>query len=271
MLWISSRVAGFRSFRRLETCATADLEVCATEGWFFGLPLFKGGCSFLGMTTDWDPDARMRALRLHLASGGTGPQRLRMGLHSRGYLPHLKREGGVYFVTWRLAGSLPQSLVLQLKRARAEALRVGKSSSRDIERTNFRRVEQCLDSGLGACWLRQAKIADLVTDGLRFHDGEWFDLKSWVVMPNHVHAVIQPLGNHLLGGILKSLKQFTARKANAMINRVGQPFWQRESYDHLIRDRDELERIKRYIIRNPVKAGLCQTPEDWPWSSATRK
>jgi REP element-mobilizing transposase RayT len=74
--------------------------------------------------------------------------------------------------------------------------------------------------------------------------------------------------NHLLSDIVKSWKGFTAREANKILNRVGQTFWQPESFDHWIRDDEEKARICRYVTNNPVKAGLCRAPDEWRWSSA---
>ena len=68
--------------------------------------------------------------------------------------------------------------------------------------------------------------------------------------------------------LLKSLKGATAREANRLLGRTGEPFWQKESYDHYVRNRIEFEKIRTYIETNPVKAGLVRNPEDYPWSSA---
>jgi putative transposase len=87
-------------------------------------------------------------------------------------------------------------------------------------------------------------------------------------MPNHVHAVLWPMPNHVLSDILHSWKRHVAREANKILERVGQEFWQPESYDHWIRDDDEKARIIRYVINNPVTAGLCSAPHQWEWSSA---
>jgi len=87
-------------------------------------------------------------------------------------------------------------------------------------------------------------------------------------MPNHVHAVIQPCVE--VSKITKSLKGFTAREANLILDRTGERFWQDESYDHWIRNETEWNRIVRYTETNPVAAGLVKTAEDWPWSSASR-
>jgi putative transposase len=93
-------------------------------------------------------------------------------------------------------------------------------------------------------------------------------LREWVVMPNHVHAIVWPMPNHLLSDILKTWKQFTSRRAKKLLGMGEEPFWQPESYEHWIRNDDERARIALYIRNNPVTARLCARPEDWRWSSA---
>ena len=97
----------------------------------------------------------------------------------------------------------------------------------------------------------------------------YYELHAYVVMPNHVHLLVLPLVD--AGRLLQSLKGFTARKANQMLHREGEPFWQRESYDHWVRDAREFNRIRAYIENNPVTAGLVTKPEDHPWSSAAKR
>jgi REP element-mobilizing transposase RayT len=216
------------------------------------------------------------------ASGGkdeaTNP--LRTGIHTRGYLPHVKREGASYFVTFRLADSLPKEVLLSFEREKAERLRrlsdfvrrgeTINDSEEEIARDLSRMIERYLDRGAGACHLRRPQIAELVAGALRhFHESRYV-LLEWVVMPNHVHAIVWPMPNHLLSDILKSWKQFTSRRAKAIAGMGKEPFWQPESYDHWIRNDDEMARISRYIRNNPVTAGLCDRPEDWRWSSAWR-
>jgi REP element-mobilizing transposase RayT len=204
---------------------------------------------------------------------------LRSGIHTRGYLPHVKREGASYFVTFRLADSLPKEVLLRFECERAERLRRldelarrGEScndSAEDIARDFRRRVERFLDRGAGSCHLRRPEIADLVAGAMRhFHESRYL-LREWVVMPNHVHAVVWPMPNHLLGDILKSWKQYTSRRAKVLLALGEEPFWQPESYDHWIRNDDEKARISRYVRNNPVTARLCACPENWRWSSAS--
>jgi REP element-mobilizing transposase RayT len=209
--------------------------------------------------------------RVRFALRATGlpsetPQPHRSGIHSRGYLPHVKREDAACFVTFRLADSLPQEVLFQLNAERTECLRRLLAATNSptpemeeiINRDHLRRVERFLDRGVGACWLRRPDLAELMSNALRHFDGQRYRLSAWVVMPNHVHAVLWPMPNHLLGDILKSWKGYTAHEFNQRLQQTGQTFWQPESFDHWI----------RYVVHNPVTARLCATPEEWRWSSA---
>jgi REP element-mobilizing transposase RayT len=193
-------------------------------------------------------------------------------------LPHLKREGASYFVTFRLAGTLPSEVLGRLKREREELIAHALAAKRPLTWTEqdqlFRwystRVDTYLDAGHGECWLRQPELADLMASALRHFAGERYDLRAWVVMPNHVHAVVRPHPPVTLSKILQSWKGFTARQANKILGRAGDSFWQEEAYDHLVRDDDDLHRCCDYTVMNPVNAALCAAPEQWRWSSAHR-
>jgi type I restriction enzyme R subunit/putative DNA methylase len=190
----------------------------------------------------------------------------------------VKREGASYFVTFRLADSLPKEVLLEFEHEKAERLRrlnafakrdeTINDSEEEIARDFGRKMERYLDQGTGACHLRRADIAGLVADAMRhFHESRYL-LHKWIVMPNHAHAIIWPMPNYLLSNILKSWKQFTSRRAKKILGMGEEPFWQPESYDHWIRNDDEKVRISSYIRNNPVIAGLCTRPENWCWSSA---
>lgn len=104
------------------------------------------------------------------------------------------------------------------------------------------------------------EIADLVAESLLFRDGKVYDLGAFSIMPTHGHVVFAPLeesnGKYFpLSKIMHSFKLHTALEANKILGRDG-AFWQHENYDHYVRDEGELERIIRYVIYNPVKAGL---------------
>jgi putative transposase len=117
-----------------------------------------------------------------------------------------------------------------------------------------------------------------MTDALFHHNGERYDLIAFVVMPNHVHAVLLPMEVQRageeetkfvpIGKITKGLKGYVAREANRWLGRTGQAFWQDESYDHWVRNEAELARIVTYTESDPVRCGLVARPEDWHWSSA---
>lgn len=200
---------------------------------------------------------------------------LKSGEYDRGYLPHIRVEGRPYFVTFRLEGTLPQELLRQYQAERDALLRKanlnGKVSPEDEQRLRelySEKIEAWLDAGRGECWLKEPRIAQLVAEALRFFHGKRYDLSSWVVMPNHVHVIVRPEGEHLLNEIVKVWKGYTAREANKLLSRTGESFWDREYYDHVIRTDNEKARFTAYIHNNPVKAGLSATPEAWPWSSA---
>ncbi len=202
--------------------------------------------------------------------------RLVSGLHFRGRLPHLKRQGSTYFVTFRLADSLPAQEVARLKKEREDVLAHAKAARRPLtwhEEQNLLawycdRVEEFLDRGAGACWLSKPAVADLVERALRFFDSVRYDLRAWVVMPNHVHAVVLPYREHSLSRILHTWKSFTAKEALRIVGGAGPHFWQAESFDHWIRDAQEWARIVAYTENNPTKAQLCRSPSEWKWSSA---
>ena len=222
-----------------------------------------------------NPNPGLKRVHYALRADGVPPDvanPLRSGIHTRGYLPHVKREGASYFVTFRLADSLPKEILIQFKRQLTEQLQALPSGNQEAHKAanldHQRQIERYLDRGIGECHLRRPEIAQIVVEALHhFHEQQYL-LDDWVVMPNHVHLILWPMPNHTLSEILRSRKRHTARQANLVLGRTNHTFWQRESYDHWIRNDDEKARIRRYIRNNPVTAGLCQSPEKWPWGSA---
>ncbi|WP_058554458.1 transposase [Thiohalocapsa sp. ML1] len=181
------------------------------------------------------------------------------GWYSRGYHPHLNTPGLVQSVTTHLGDSMPRATLLRL---------MAETEHDDVARR--RRLEDLLDAGHGACWLRRADIGALVEDALLAGDGEHYRLLAWVVMPNHLHVVIETLPAVALADVVRSWKGPTARAANLLIGRSG-AFWERDYYDRYIRDDGHLAAVVRYVERNPVKAGLVARAEDWPFGSARRR
>ena len=131
-------------------------------------------------------------------------------------------------------------------------------------------VDQELDAGLGACWLRNAEIAALTQETLLHFDEQRYRLLAWCIMPNHVHVVVETLEGHSLSAVVKSWKSFTSRQANARLGRTG-AFWEPDYFDRYMRNEDHLMRTIEYVENNPVKASLVDKAVDWPWSSASQE
>jgi len=172
------------------------------------------------------------------------------------HLPHWQSENRPVFLTWRLHGSLPR-LVLS-------------ASGDGTPGERFVQFDRVLDqASQGPKWLNDPRIAQLVADSFQYGDTTLrYVLAEFVVMPNHVHLLLWPRVS--LAKITQQIKGYTSRQANLILGRKGQPFWQDESYDHWVRDQDEMFKVARYLVFNPVRAGLVKRPEDWPWSSAAR-
>jgi REP element-mobilizing transposase RayT len=176
-------------------------------------------------------------------------------------LPHWHpdlAESAFLFVTWRLAGSIPQT------RRPPPPTAAPRSAGRAFLAWD-REVDK---AACGPVWLQDARVARVVADALLYGESgrHFYQLRAWVIMPNHVHALLRPKTS--LPVITRWLKGSTARQANLILDRTGRVFWQDESFDHRVRDEVELDRIVRYVEYNPVSAGLAENPRAWPWSSA---
>ncbi len=196
---------------------------------------------------------------------------MRGAVRSRGYLPHREAEHPIYFVTFRLADSLPRELVARFRKEReatkkARAVGTSRADSARVRelRSLLGRAERHLDSGLGECHMRDSRIAKIVADAIQHFQGTRYELFAWCVMPNHVHVVFSPLGENRLESVLHCWKSFSALIANRLLGRRGH-FWQREYFDHLVRSEGSLLKITRYVKENPRKAGL----RSWPWVGAS--
>jgi REP element-mobilizing transposase RayT len=132
-----------------------------------------------------------------------------------------------------------------------------------------RAVDAALDTGHGGRDLENAVVADLIQRALLTFDAERYYLIAWVVMPNHVHALLQMVLGYSLERIAHSLKSYMAKQANNVLGRTG-AFWAPEYFDRFMRNDEHLARTAAYIEANPVKAGLCENVPDWPHSSAWR-
>ncbi len=189
-----------------------------------------------------------------------------------GHLPHWEQPGKTYFITFRTADSLPVEVAERWHEKRRDWLLRHKIApddenwedklallsellQRQFHETISLEFHRQLDAGHGACVLRQTELAQEVGKSLLHFDGDRYRLGDFIVMPNHVHALVQIFPGIQLKKQCYSWKKFTATKINRALGQSG-TFWQKESFDHLVRNVEQFERFRRYIADNPRKAGL---------------
>jgi len=234
---------------------------------------------------------------------------------TRRHLPHWYMPNAAHFITYRLAGTIPQAVLLDLRHQRDLKLRTSPLAGPErapyrerVHKQFFVAYDRVLDENREISFLADRNVAGVLRDNLYHHRETKYHLFAYCIMPNHVHVLLQPIdvrpagslphvGQAILPGtsgppklrqagslshepderpdkssplakIMHSLKSYTANEANQILNRRGETFWQSESYDHWVRDDEELERIVEYIAFNPVKAGLACAPHDWEFCSA---
>lgn len=193
-------------------------------------------------------------------------------IYEHGILPHWRQCGCTYFVTFRQADSLPVNVLREMEQERrqwlkryeidSEALswkqdlaKLPTETRREYEQMIGVTLDKHLNKGHGTSVLRHREIGQIVSDALNyFHETKVYT-GDFVIMPNHVHVLLRPLPGFELKDVLHSVKSFTANKINKQINSSGE-FWQRQSYDHIVRDFEQLEAFQRYITQNPTKANL---------------
>lgn len=172
-------------------------------------------------------------------------------------LPHLYDELGTYFITYRLSNSIPLNALQKLEHSPT-------NYDFEIFKKLFLKYDSLLDSSdFGIDYLINKKVADICKSTLHYPNGKDNKLICYCIMPNHVHLVFRLLaGNSGISKIMKGIKGTSARKSNLFLNKTGK-FWQDESYDRLVRNDKELFFIIKYILMNPVKAGLANNWNDW--------
>jgi 5-methyltetrahydrofolate--homocysteine methyltransferase len=182
-------------------------------------------------------------------------------------LPHWHQPGSTYAITFRLADSLPASVLKTYQSEKADFLaRIedAKKSGDEPEAKRLRqqlqdhyhqRMDAALDAGHGACLMKDPAIAEIVRDALFHFDGKRYHVGAWCIMPNHVHCILRPLDGQSLSKILQGIKSASAKRINEVLGREG-VLWQKESYDHIIRDSEDYWNQRDYISRNPKQAKL---------------
>jgi len=178
----------------------------------------------------------------------------------RRHLPHWRQEGATYAVTFRQADSIPQAQLQALKRWRVIWEEQHPEPRTETEWKGFvqeisSRTERWMDEGYGSCAFRESRFSEMMSNSLLHFQDQHHFTSCFVVMPNHIHAVIRPRPNFELEGCLKRIKRYVSRQVNKALHQEG-AFWEEESYDRIIRDEEHLWNVVQYIGRNPGKAGI---------------
>lgn len=161
-------------------------------------------------------------------------------------LPHWQCVDAIYHISFRLADSVPQSVLERWLREREFLIENEKELGNVFSEENERKaqhlfsekIEKYLDMGYGKCYLSKVEIAKLIANSLTHFDNVRYRLHAWCIMPNHVHVIVEALPDHDLSKIIHSWKSYTAHKANEILGLKG-PFWQRDAYNHIIRSKKE--------------------------------
>ncbi|MBI9069394.1 MAG: transposase [Salinivirgaceae bacterium] len=183
-------------------------------------------------------------------------------------LPHIQPNDAVYFVTFSLKDSLPKHMVAEFSEAFGSI--VGNMmNNTQIKAKAYKQydeqIEELLHSGkYGNQWFKNPEVAQVIIDCFQYLDGRDFKLVCYCIMSNHVHFIAYNLKKSL-HKIMHSLKSYSANECNKLLNRKGS-FWQREYYDRIIRDRNDLAHKIKYIIEKPVKASIVGNWRDYPFT-----
>ncbi len=200
-------------------------------------------------------------------------------------LPHWHPPNATFFVTFRLEGSLPKSVIQLFQEEYEQAKRILHSyppeqhdpKAYDAYRKAYARFERALGKANGPRWLAEPQIAEIVQNELHALHPRYYHLLAYCLMPNHLHLLVDmqdiPAPPPRKDGVsytaltyaLWLLKGRTGHACQKLLGKPGR-FWSRESYDHVVRNDREFKRILSYIVNNPVKAGLAKRWVDWPYT-----
>jgi len=190
-------------------------------------------------------------------------------------LPHRQRENAIYLITFRLAGSLPKSVILKLKNEKSfqkkELLQKGLSEKEiqielsKLSQLYFGKYDDLLDNADGPHHLKKKEFAQIVVNSIMHFDNQRYSVVNYCIMSNHVHLILSELQCEL-SKVLGSMKKFSGREINKIMGTTGENFWHHENFDHMIRNEWALQRFIQYNLMNPVKAKLIKDWKTWEWS-----
>jgi|GEM_PF-23526 diaminopimelate epimerase len=183
-------------------------------------------------------------------------------------LPHFQPKDGVFFITFRLHGTLPKDITEKIRdNYELEIIKCkNQTEKNEIHREYFEEYDSILDSSeISGNLLKENKNAEIVKEAIHYRDGKDYQLICYTIMSNHVHLIFYKAEKQVFK-ILGSLKRHTSRQINILNNTTGVKVWQKESYDNLIKNRNDLANKIKYVINNPVKAGLTDNWENWKFT-----
>lgn len=195
-------------------------------------------------------------------------------------LPHFQPSEATFFVTFRLAGSVPVETLRRLRK-NYDLVEKGIPAQSDLtererreliygaQKRLFAATDEFLDTHPNEpYWLKEKKVAEIAAEAMHFRDGQQYELHAYTIMPNHVHMLMTLLLKApVLHKVMQDLKKYSGLHCNRQIGREGQ-FWENESYDHVVRSEEEFFRILNYILLNPVKAKFVKEWHEWPFTFA---
>ena len=169
-------------------------------------------------------------------------------------LPHLGQRGVIVFITFRLADSMPSELLSKWRGERETWLAAhpepwDDATAQEYAREFQGRIEKWLDAGHGVCILARTDCNRIVSDALEYFNGKRYVLHSYIVMPNHVHVLMELPSRVELPRILHSWKSFIAKKICEVVGASG-PVWQRDYFDRLVRSEEHYRHCLDYIRKN---------------------
>lgn len=197
-------------------------------------------------------------------------------------LPHWKVDGAIYWITFRLADSIPREKYEVWKVARDEWAGAFPQPWSENIWAEYRSLfgdqwDAWLDEGMGSCALARIDAREEVKTCLLRFEGVRLGLHAAVIMPTHVHLLLEPLAMKAdcdgqdamsdppvfydLSMILKGIKGASARAVNKVLGTSG-TFWLDESFDHIVRSEAQYHHYRKYVAENPIKAGL-RSSEYW--------
>lgn len=200
-----------------------------------------------------------------------------LAIHHTRNLPHWDQQYKLQYITFRLADSLPQSKLNELKLIKEQFERSNPKPWTDDTTHQYYQLigpaeHKLLDNGYGSCILKDKGIRDILSSSILFFDKVKYEVWAFVIMPNHVHMLIRPLDNTTIANCMHSIKSYSAKMINKRLNRTGK-IWFKENFDRIVRSHDHLRHCLNYIIDNPrflskSEYELYVNPDSWsdPWS-----